>query len=474
MTHSGLLGPDRAAVSVSVAELGCWAGALDWAEVPAGVRDRLDLVLLDSLGVMTLGARAPEQKALAAAWRLSPGPAPLIGGHRCVGTDAAAWLNAVALVRFELDEGNKYARGHPGAHVLPAVLALAADLDASGPDTAAALLVGYEVAARFGRATRAHPGGHPHGSWGVTGAAAGCARLLGLGAEGIAAAIDAGSGLPIAGHFDSALKGNPVRDAWIGAANVSGLSAARMAAAGSARNTGTAAGSLGSLLGTLDPAALTERLGARWDVQLGYFKQHAACSYTHPVADALLALRDRLPDPSRIESVRVETHALAAGLDAPQWDSRLGALFSIPFVAATALLRGHLDPADSDPGARNDPALRELAGRVHVTLAEDLDARLPDQRAARVTVRADGRDHAATVPNPIGDAEHHPFDRAGIEALLLRWIDNQSTVDRLTRVVDALPSAEHVRPLLTELAGDPADDVRARTLDPVAAKEPSC
>jgi hypothetical protein len=126
------------------------------------------------------------------------------------------------------------------------VLALAAHRDAPGPDLMAALVVAYEVAARFGRAARLRPRMHPHGSWGVAGAAAGCARLLGLDAGATAAAIDAGSGMPIAGHFGSALDGNPVRDAWMAASNVAGLASARLAAAGEARATGTAAGSLGS------------------------------------------------------------------------------------------------------------------------------------------------------------------------------------------------------------------------------------
>ena len=137
------------------------------------VRERLALVLLDSLGVTAVGSRLPEQRALVEAWRPGAGPAPLVGSGRTTGVEAAAWLNATAMVRLELDEGNKFAAGHPAAHGLWGVLSLAADLDRSGADTAAALLVAYEVAARFGRATRLRPGSHPHGSWGVAGAAAG-------------------------------------------------------------------------------------------------------------------------------------------------------------------------------------------------------------------------------------------------------------------------------------------------------------
>ncbi|NEA22691.1 MmgE/PrpD family protein, partial [Actinomadura bangladeshensis] len=124
----------------ATARLGEWAAGLEVADVPGPVLDRLSLVLLDALGVTALGAGLAEMAALRSAWNAPAGPVPLIGAGRCVQADAAAWLNAMALVRLELDEGNKYAKGHPAAHGFPAVLALAAERDASGADTAAALL----------------------------------------------------------------------------------------------------------------------------------------------------------------------------------------------------------------------------------------------------------------------------------------------------------------------------------------------
>jgi 2-methylcitrate dehydratase PrpD len=430
-----------------------WAAGVRWGNAPDDVRRRMSLVLLDSLGVTVLGARQQEQRALVAAWRPAPGPAPLVGGGRSTTVEAAAWLNASALVRLELDEGHKYAKGHPGAHALPVVLALAAELGASGADTAAALLVAYEVAARFGRATSLRAGAHPHGSWGVAGAAAGCARLMGLSAAQVAAAIDTGAGMPVAGHFASALDGNPVRDAWMSAANLSGLASARMAAAGIARNTGTAAASLGELLGAFDPAPLTDELGTRWDVRNGYFKRHASCSFTHPVADAVLELRPTLPvDPADVDEILVETHSMGAGLDRQAWDSRLGALFSTPFVVAAALVHGHVRPEASADEARDDPRVRALAGRVRVLTAPDLDARLPDERAARVTVRAGGRNLSLEVPNPVGDAAHHPFDEPDVIALLSGWLADDEVVTCVREVVAGLPDAIDVGPLLRRLA----------------------
>ena len=442
--------------------LGAWAAGLRWEDVPAHARTALHLVLLDSLGVTVLGAGQQEQQALVAAWRPADGPCPLVGGGATTTVEAAAWLNATAMVRLELDEGHKFAKGHPAAHALHAVLALAADLRVSGRDTAAALVVAYEVAARSGRATSLRAGAHPHGSWGVAGAAAGCARLLGLDASATAAAIDTGAGLPVAGHFSSALDGNPVRDAWMAASNVSGLAAARMAAAGVARCTGTAARSLGELLGTFDPAALVDGLGDRWELTLGYFKRHASCSFTHPAADAVLAVRDGL-ELADVRSVLVETHSLASGLDRQVWDSRLAALFSTPFVVAAALVHGHVRPEVSDDAHRDDVRVQRLARTVEVRVAPDLDARLPDQRAARVTVRTAAGDRVVEVPNPVGDAAHHPLGDTELQALLSDWLP-AATVAAVRTVAADLPAADDVRPLLTTLAvrpaGRTAEDVR--------------
>ncbi|MQA85829.1 MAG: 2-methylcitrate dehydratase [Streptosporangiales bacterium] len=461
----------HAAVERAVRDLAAWAAELRVDDVPAEVRDevrdRLSLVLYDTLGVTAVGARLPEQVALARTWAPPPGPAPVIGGGLRTTPDAAAWLNAVAACSLELDEGNKYARGHPAGHGFPAVLAMAAAGRADGPTTCAALLAAYEVASRFGRATTPRSGLHPHGNWGVAGAAAGVARLLGLGPDRTAAAIDAAAGLPVAGHFDSALSGNPVRNAWMAASNVHGIAAARMAAAGVARATGTAASTLGDLLGSFAPSELVERLGDRYDVRAGYFKRHASCSYTHPPVNAVLELKRSHPDlsPGRITAVEVETHSLGAGLTRTVWPSRLAAMFSTPYVVAAAIAQpaadplapgGGLGPDATSQEARTDPDVAALADRVRVRVADDLDRRLPDERAARVTVALDdGRRLVATVPNPVGDAAYRPFGWADVEAKLAGLLGEDDPVHaRIRGAVRGLPDATDVTPLLQPL-GDP-------------------
>ena len=454
-TSSQVTGELRDDVRLGVAALGRFAADLTWSDVPSAVRERLLLAVIDLLGAAIAGAGTAEHHRLVAAVDPVPGSARVLGAGRGADPRDAAWLNGVAACSLELDEGNKYSRGHPAAHAAPAVLAVAEATGARGADVCTALLAGYEVGARMGAASRLAPGVHPHGTWGAVGAAAGVARLLGLDAGATAAAIDAASGLAFATTFSSALDGNLVRNAWVGGANEAGMRAVQLARAGLARNDGTAAATLGGVLGDVDPGPLDDRLGKTWMIMRGYFKRHASCAYTHPPADAALLIRERDGgiDIGAIDRVRVETYRLAASLNRTfdTTPSRLAAMFSVPWITAVALRDGVVGPAELDDARRADPALRALAQRVTVVRADDLDAALPDHRGARVTVEmTDGRRLTATVTDPVGDADHAPFARSDVHDKLRRLLGD-ATAESVVAVGAALPEADDVAPLLGRL-----------------------
>lgn len=409
--------PEQAEMVRAVDELGRFAAAFTLEDLSEGDRAALDRVVIDTLGVTVGGARTPEHRALVAATVSNgAGPARPRGTDVRVPVESAAFLDGTASCMLELDEGNKFARGHPAAHAVPAALALAATVPATSAELLEAILVGHEVAARFGRAVRLSPGFHPHGNWGVTGAAATAARLAGCDASGIAGAIDAAAGLALAVPFDAALEGTFVRNTWMGVAAVSGIQAARLARAGLATNDGTGAATFGHLIGTIDASALTEDLGRRLDIGLGYLKIHASCSYTHPPVDAAIALRrDPRFDVTSIVDVEVRTHRLAVPLARVRPPTRLAAMFSIPHLVAIALRTGMVGIDASGDSAREDAAVAALAARVRMVNEPQHDARAPDERPALVRVTLDdGTVLEREVPNPIGDAAHHPLDRDAV------------------------------------------------------------
>ncbi len=90
----------------------------------------------------------------------------------------AAFLNGSSGTFLEMDEGNQFARGHPGMHVLPALLAHAEHSLIDVEAFLTAFVIAYEVAARLGIACNLRHSMHPHGTWGVVGAITGLMKLM--------------------------------------------------------------------------------------------------------------------------------------------------------------------------------------------------------------------------------------------------------------------------------------------------------
>ena len=91
--------------------------------------------------------------------------------------EAAAFINGSAGTFLEMDEGNRFARGHPAIHVIPAAMAIGQKRDASADTFLAAVMAGYEVGSRLGAASSLRGAMHPHGTWGTIGAAAAAGRI---------------------------------------------------------------------------------------------------------------------------------------------------------------------------------------------------------------------------------------------------------------------------------------------------------
>src|SRR5688572_13668385 len=154
-------------------------------DITAPARERARWVLADCIPVIAAGMQQPEMKAFASRQlaNAAPGDAWVIGtGRRAAALDAAL-LNGTAGTWLELDEGNLFAKGHPGIQVVPAAVALAQQTDASGADLLAAVALGYETSARVSRGAQTRLSIHPHGTYGVIGAAVAGARLKGFDAQ---------------------------------------------------------------------------------------------------------------------------------------------------------------------------------------------------------------------------------------------------------------------------------------------------
>src|SRR3984893_8898528 len=149
--------------------------ALHWAKV----------AILDTVGCTLAGASEPCARIVD---RVTTAGAPmgqcLVFGtdHRVSALDAAL-INGTAAHVLDFDDCSNTLGGHPSAPIVPALVALAEEVDAGGHEVVLAYVAGFETEAHIARAVNFHhyrKGWHPTATLGIFGAAAACARLLGL------------------------------------------------------------------------------------------------------------------------------------------------------------------------------------------------------------------------------------------------------------------------------------------------------
>lgn len=370
-------------------DLAAFACRTRLADLPPKVLERTRWLVADSLPVIAAGMQQPEMQAFAKRHSPTHGSSWILGTRKRAGALEAALLNGTAGTWLELNEGNLFAKGHPGIQVVPAALALAQESGASGEALLLAVAVGYEVCSRISRAAQMKIAVHPHGTWGTIGAAVAAGRLEGFDERRMLELINVSATMGMATSRQTLLDGATVRNIFTGHAGHMGLMAARLVECGFTGETDSPAAIYGKVLADgFDPAKATEELGREWMLAQGYFKLHPTGRYVHSVIDALedLLSRSGRLDLAGIERIEVKAYRLAAMLKEKRVTSSFGARFSVPFALATILFHGRPELAAFEQAAVDNPAIQALAARVEVREEASYTARYPAEQPCDVRI----------------------------------------------------------------------------------------
>ncbi|KAB1185029.1 MULTISPECIES: MmgE/PrpD family protein [Haloferax] len=400
------------------ATLASFVSALDREDIPDDVADRGSLVIADTVGAILGGASDPAVSSLTRAWAAENGGQATLMGTAGERTSAyrAAFINATSGTVLELDEGHRFAAGHPAIHVLPALLADGESSYRSGDELLTAFVAGYETAVRVAEmVVPLADGVHPHGVWGGVGTAAAIARLRELDAETTLNAMRIAANYAQHTRFEAATDGATVRNSYAGMSNLSGIIAVEQAEAGfTGLEDGIALHLSSVAAGEPERAALSDGLGDRWEIERGYFKVHAACRYTHAVLDAVETVASEQDiGAADVEGVSVETYPAAASLSNTRPKNTLQAKFSVPFAVASALTTGDTGKLSFTDEALTEEALT-LSERVEVTATDEFASRVPDERGARVTIETVDGDVFSHEVRAARGGEHDPFTESDL------------------------------------------------------------
>lgn len=386
--------------------------------------------------LITAAAAAPRRD-LAAALREAhgPGPSAVWFAGETAAPAAAGFANALAGAALDLDDGHRRSRGHPGAAVVPAVLAMADLRKAAGKAPAdaeilRAIVVGYEVGLRIASARGFYA---RTGFWAGFAAAAGAGTLAGLGTDQLAHA------LAIAGETGPHMATTTAPPAWpqpmgsdvkegIPWGVATGIAAVPLARAG--------------LTGPLDlvdyppffdaGAILAGRAGPA--ILETYTKFCAACRHVHAPVEALLGLMAAHGiAASEIETIEVAAYSGALRIpNRPEPRTLVEAQYSIPYCLGLVAHRGADALLPMTEAALHDPAAEGLARRVRITLDDACEARFPAETSVRITLHTRGGALESPITTPRGEAAARPS-----------WDERMGKFEAATR--DALAAGDRER-----------------------------
>ena len=428
--------------------------ATSFDDLPGDVVTHAGLVLADTLGCIAAGSREPEMSALRTASMANPtGTAVVIGDSRTASPEVAAFLNASAGTFHELDEGNRYARGHPGIHVIPAALAAIGGPPANGAAFITAIVLGYEVAARLGSAMRIRPGGHPHGTWGTVGAAVTLGKLAGYKPAQFRDAINIAATLSILPSGAAVVEGATAALTYPGAGCRQAFLVRDIVAAGLTAQRDAPATVYGHLLSdSFEPNVMTDALGTRWEISRNYFKRFACVRYAHGLLDALEKIvadrPERRLEAQTITAIEARAHMPVGRLTEAAPTNPLAARVSIPFALATYIVSGSAGIPGFTKSAVDDPQTRALAQRITVIEDPAFTAEMPAKRPAQITVALDDTSLTARIEHIRGDPEA-PLTRDELRAKFTTHAGSTWSPSATNRIwdcstaitdVDALPA----------------------------------
>ncbi len=296
-------------------------------------------------------------------------------GERAASSDAAL-INGCAA--HALDYDDVALGGHPSTVLVPAILAEAERMDATGLDALHAYLVGYEVwADLFRRDPDPYhlKGWHPTAVLGTVAAASAVAFLNRISAEqcrnAIALAASMASGL--VANF-----GTMTKPLHAGRAAACAIDAVRLASAGLTAAP-DAIEHYAGYLAALSPKGAADysdasTLGRTLQITKAglSIKKYPMCYSTHRIVDGVLDLANTHHiQPEDVQTIQATIGiSQASMLRNHQPATGLEAKFSLEFAVAAALLSRKIGLAEFNDHYVNQPAVRELMSTVRITTTD--------------------------------------------------------------------------------------------------------
>ena len=442
-----------------------WVATLVTQHIPKEPLAHARRALLDGLGCGIFGSQQKWCRiaTLVTQENSADGPCTIWGTNKKAGPIDAAMANGTAIHGFEIDDLHVESMLHPGAVILPGVLALAEARGLSGEDILRGMVAGYEISIRTAICSSIQHklrGYHMTATNGTIGAAAAAAATLGLNVEQTNDAI--GLSVSFASGLYSARKGAMTKRLHAGLAARSGVLAGLLAEKGF---TGAKDGlevDYGGYFSTMsedtDLSIMTENLGKYWHINDNGFKAYASCGSTHTTVDCIRELMNDGLSSKNLKNLTINISK--AGFTNIGWDYFPGGVVGMQmngrFVAATALLKGDVFVDQFNENRMEDAATLELMKKIDFVHDPKIDALgLAKRHTVKLrATRVDGKIMEATREQRTGSSQY-PLTDEQLEKKFrttTEGVISKTAADKIVNLVNSIDTLSNAEDLTVRLA----------------------
>lgn len=438
-------------------------------DFPKEVVERAKYHILDNIGCALGGYQLDISKMhIDVAKGLgSSAQSTLIGDGTRVSSVNAAYTNATLAMGLDFADHYPHAPSMIGSPTVQSALALGEARHISGEELLTAVIVGYEVAIRVGRATGMdRTPDVPHVQINLPfGSAAAACKVLGLNQQEIESAL---------GIVGGRMRGNPMRrtappgtqstshttKSDRGYNAISGALAALQAEKGLKGKQDVLDGDAFWQAGGADRCRfdeLTMGLGEMYRIMEMEFKPWPSCRACHTaITGVLKTLEGWDVDPEEIEEIRLRTILYLIGYE---WDTMMEAAFVCPCAVALAVMSGEPPgPRWYTTGRFKDPDVRAFARKIIYEFDPEPERvrRELGKWICKATITAkDGESKTARIEyakgrpeNPMTEAELKDKFRANADSVV-----PEGQIEGVLRMIEDLEDLEDVSALTDLLHG---------------------
>ena len=341
-------------IETSVAEkFSDWVHNLNIKDIPEEVVNKLQLIIIDSFGLMVSAKYEPYIKSLINALE-EHGNCTLVGHEKKVNPFNASIINGTAIHGEDFDDTFEGTPVHVGSVMVPAILSSAQAKNLDGQKFLKGLVVGSELICRLALVapTAVHRQGfHPTAIFGAFGSSIGVSSLLGNTIN------EMSSGLGIVGSMASGIieylaEGTSTKRLHPGWAAGCGWQSANFAKSGFLGPRTVFEGQHGVFnsfaKNNIEPdfSHITSDLGNRWETKNLALKPYACGTMAQPFIDCAIKLKSKIGNVENIDKIIASVgegtvHRLWEPLKEKQNPSTpYGAKFSVPYCISIGLING--------------------------------------------------------------------------------------------------------------------------------------